>query len=299
MFGKWKKGGGSDDMVNFAYTLNSEDKSAPMPNSILWPTNTRIYADNLPALPTPTVSTTTITGWYLDAQGLTLLDETGVLVGADGLTLYAKAVSSVVYSVSFDYSIGKLDTETDENYPMPDSATAAWDAEALGDDSVLPTEIITGEIGETVELPATTDMQNLFAGTECEAEFKGWYPEPIASGEPLTEVTISEDTTVYALYEPKTEQEFVDITYKIANVYIPKVEDGQIVPSNKKIAVEDAISLMPDIPCEFVGENNSSANEVELADYEWHDKVVKGSKYRLALPDNTTERTQDYINHLP
>lgn len=294
LFGKWSEGGGGDNMVNFAYTTNSEDKSAPIPNSILWPSNTRIYPENLPALPTPTVQTTTITGWYLDAQGLTLIDDSGVLVGEGGITLYAKSVNSEIHSVSFDYSVGRLNTETDENYPMPESATAAWDAEALGDDSVLPTELITGEIGETVELPLAEDMQALFADTSCEAEFKGWYPEPVASGDPITEVTIGDDTTVYALYEPVTEPEFVDVTYKIANVYIPKVEGGEIVPSDEKIAVEDAISLMPDVPCEYVGANNATADEVELSDYEWHDKVIKGSKYRLALPDNTNERTQDY-----
>ena len=293
LYGKWTADT-VEVLVNFAYTSNSEDTGATLPNGIEWPVNTKIYPTNLPALPTPETQTTTITGWYIDAQGEVLVDETGVLVGAEGVTLYAKAVSSEVHSVSFDYALGRLDTETDNNYPMPENSGCAWDAEALGDDSVLPTEIITGEVGETVALPAATDMQNLFAGTECEAEFKGWYSEPVASGEPLTEVTIGEDTTVYALYEPKTEQEFVDVTYKIADVYIPTVVQGQVVPSDEKIEVKDALSLMPDIPCEFVGESNANNDEVELADYEWHDKVVKGSKYRLALPDNTTERTQDY-----
>ena len=293
LYGKWTADT-VDGLVSFAYTSNSEDTSATLPNGIEWPANTKIYPNNLPALPTPSAQTTEITGWYFDAQGEILVDDSGVLVDSAGITLYAKAVSSEVYSVSFDYALGRLNTESNPDYPMPVSAMCAWDAEALGDDSVLPTNLITGEIGETVQLPAAADMQDLFDGTDCEAEFKGWYPEPVASGAPLTELTISEDTTVYALYEPKTEQEFVDVTYKIANVYIPTVEQGQIVPSDEKIAVEDAISLMPDIPCEFVGANNSSANEVELDSYEWHDKVVKGSKYRLALPDNTTERTQDY-----
>ena len=296
LFGKWTEGGGGgDDAINFAYTNNSEDKSAPLPNSIIWPENTRIYPNELPNLPTPSASTTTITGWYLDPQGLSLVDDSGVLVGEGGITLYAKALSSTIYSVSFDYALGKVDTETDENYPMPETATAAWDAETLGDDSTLPKEIIVGERGETVELPLAEDMQALFADTDCEAEFKGWYTEPIAEGEPVTEVTIGDDTTVYALYEPKKEPEFIDVTYKIANVYAPKLTpEGEIVPSDEKISVEDAISLMPDIPCEYVGAENATSDEVELTDYEWHDKVLKGSKYRLALPDNTTERTSDY-----
>lgn len=74
--------------------------------------------------------------------------------------------------MSFDYALGRLNTESNPDYPMPDSAMCAWDAEILGDDSVLPTNLITGEIGETVELSAATNMQDLFDGTECEAEFK-------------------------------------------------------------------------------------------------------------------------------
>ena len=68
LFGKWTADT-VDGLVSFAYTSNSEDTSATLPNGIEWPVNTKIYPTNLPALPTPSVQTTTITGWYLDAQG--------------------------------------------------------------------------------------------------------------------------------------------------------------------------------------------------------------------------------------
>ena len=108
LFGKWSEGGTGDATVNFAYTDNSEDKSAPIPNGIIWRANTRIYPDDLPALPTPTSQTTTITGWYLNPQGMTLIDAAGALVGKGGLTLYAKSVNSEVHSVSFDSATSSL-----------------------------------------------------------------------------------------------------------------------------------------------------------------------------------------------
>lgn len=294
LFGKWTEIAKTIN-VNFKYTSNSEDESAALPEEIAWPINTKIFAYNLPELPVPTSSTTNITGWYIDAQGEMLIDENGILVSEAGLTFYAKSESSVVNSVSFAYAVGRLDPESDNEFPMPLTATAAWDAETLDDENVLP-GIKTGKVGDIIVLPTAAEMPDLFAGTEVAAEFKGWYPEPLASGTPLTSVVLGEeDQVVYALYEQKQEPEFVDITYKVANTYVPIVdESGSIEAGSEEITVEEAISLMPDIPCEYIGDLFNNA-ETEISDYEWHDKAVKGSSYKLALPDNVTERTADFV----
>lgn len=301
LYGKWTEGSGGDGVVNFAYSNNSDDTSAGLPGSIDWPVNTKIYPSNLPSLPVPTSETTIITGWYVDAGAEILVNSDGVLVPETGITLYAKANNSGVISVSFDYAIGREDKTTDDDFPMPETAECAWDAEILGDNNVLPKALIMGEPGDVVELPKADEMEDLLPDTECEAKFKGWFADPLASGKPLTEITLGEeDTKVYALYEPVETTEYVDVTYKVANVYVPEVNsDGEIIPSEEKIPTLDAVSLMPDLPCEFVGEETRArrgvrANETENSDYEWHDTVVKGSEYRLALPDTTTGRTTDY-----
>lgn len=295
LFGKWTEIAKTIN-VNFKYTSNSEDESAALPEDIAWPINTKIFAYNLPELPVPTSSTTTITGWYIDAQGEMLIDENGILVSEAGLTFYAKSESSAINSVSFAYAVGRLDPESDNEFPMPLTATAAWDAETLDDENVLP-GIKTGKVGDIIVLPTAAEMPDLFAGTEVAAEFKGWYPEPLASGTPLTSVVLGEeDQVVYALYEQKQEPEFVDITYKVANTYVPIVDkSGSIEAGSEEITVEEAISLMPDIPCEYIGDLFNKNAETEISDYEWHDKAVKGSSYKLALPDNVTERTADFV----
>lgn len=296
LFGKWTEIAKTSN-INFRYTSNSEDESAALPDDIVWPSNTKIFAHNLPELPVPTSSTTTITGWYMDAHGEMLIDENGVLVSEAGLTFYAKSENSAINSVSFAYAVGRLDPESDSEFPMPLTSTAAWDAETLDDDNVLP-GIKTGKVGEIIVLPAASEMPDLFAGTEVAAEFKGWYPEPLASGTPLTSVLLGEeDQVVYALYEQKQEPEFVDITYKVANTYVPVVdESGAIEAGSEDISLTEAISLMPDIPCEYIGDLfNGDEAETEISDYEWHEKVLKGSSYKLALPDNTTERTSDFV----
>lgn len=296
LFGKWTEVAKTSS-VNFKYTSNSEDESAALPEEMAWPINTKIFAYNLPELPVPTSATTNITGWYIDAQGEMLIDENGILVSEAGLTLYAKSESSAINSVSFAYAVGRLDPESDSEFPMPLTATAAWDAETLDDDNVLP-DIKTGKVGEIIVLPAASEMPDLFAGTEVAAEFKGWYPAPLASGTPLTSVILGEeDQVVYALYEQKQEPEFVDITYKVANTYVPVVdESGAIEAGSEEISLAESISLMPDIPCEYIGDLfNGDEAETEISDYEWHDKAIKGSSYKLALPDNTTERTSDFV----
>lgn len=295
LFGKWTEIAKTSN-VNFKYTSNSEDESAALPEDIAWPINTKIFAYNLPELPVPTSSTTNITGWYIDAQGEMLIDENGLLVSEAGLTFYAKSESSAINSVSFAYAVGRLDPESDNEFPMPLTATAAWDAETLDDENVLP-EIKTGKVGDIIVLPTAAEMPDLFAGTEVAAEFKGWYPEPLASGTPLTSFVLGEeDQVVYALYEQKQEPEFVDITYKVANTYVPIVdESGSIEAGSEEITVEEAISLMPDIPCEYIGDLFNKNAETEISDYEWHDKAVKGSSYKLALPENVTERTADFV----
>lgn len=81
LFDKWSEGRTGGATVSFAYTDNSEGKSALIPNGIIWRANTRICPDDLPALPTPTAQIITITGWYLNPQGMTLIDAAGALVG--------------------------------------------------------------------------------------------------------------------------------------------------------------------------------------------------------------------------
>ena len=295
LFGKWTEIAKTSS-VNFKYTSNSEDESAALPEEMAWPINTKIFAYNLPELPVPTSATTNITGWYIDAQGEMLIDENGILLSEAGLTFYAKSESSAINSVSFAYAVGRLDPASDNEFPMPLTATAAWDAETLDDENVLP-GIKTGKVGDIIVLPTAAEMPDLFAGTEVAAEFKGWYPEPLASGTPLTSVVLGEeDQVVYALYEQKQEPEFVDITYKVANTYVPIVDkSGSIEAGSEEITVEEAISLMPDIPCEYIGDLFNKNAETEISDYEWHDKAIKGSSYKLALPDNVTERTADFV----
>ena len=298
LFGKWTEDSEETGTVSFAYSSNSEITTDELPSSITWPVNTKIYPSDLPELPTPAANTTTITGWYIDLEATELIDSNGVVVPESGLTLYAKAESSDILSVSFAYSLGRLFDESDPNYPMPETATAAWDEDTLGDDSVLPKSLITGEIGETITLPTASEMEPLFEGTSCEAEFKGWFTDEIASGEPVTQITLDEDTTVYALYEPVTEPEFVDVSYKVANVYVPTVdENGNIIAdTTNTISAEDAASLMPALPPEYEeNEFIAKADGIDISEYSWHDKVLKGSTYRLALPQNTTERTTDYV----
>lgn len=270
LFGKWTKDIDQEVTISFAYSTNSEVITDTLPSSIEWEANTRIYPQDLPALPTPAEESTTITGWYLDAEATMLLDSNGVLVLDSGLTLYAKAMSSDIYSVSFGYALGRLFEESDPNYPMPETATAAWDEDTLGDDSVLPKSLITGEFGETITLPTASEMEPLFEGTSCEAEFKGWFTDEIASGEPVTQITLDEDTTVYALYEPVTEPEFVDISYKVANVYVPTVdENGNIIAdTTNTISAEDAASLMPALPPEYEeNEFMEKADGIDISEY--------------------------------
>lgn len=290
LFGKWTKGSVEVE-INFEYSSNTEDKSAVLPDAIKWHSNTRIYPQDLPSLPRPTESTVTITGWYLDKGANTLITNDGVFVGDGGLTVYAKAVNSAVVSLSFDYAMGRA-ADLSADYPMPATAIMAWDAETLDEDSVLP-HLMVCNPNEVVELPTADDMPSLYPGTSCEAEFKGWFAEDLAKGLPLTQVSVgNEDMTMYALYEPIKKPEFVNVTYKVAKVYIPTVDDsGQLVPSYDDISVEEAVSLMPSLAPEYLGVD---LNEETIENYEWHDMVVKGSEYRLAMPDNTTARTKDY-----
>lgn len=297
LFGKWTEDSEETGTVSFAYSSNSEITTDELPSSITWPVNTKIYPSDLPELPTPAANTTTITGWYIDLEATELIDSNGVVVPESGLTLYAKAESSDILSVSFAYSLGRLFDESDPNYPMPQTSTAAWDAEMLGDDSTLPDAQLTGSAGETITLPTAAEMEPLFEGTDFEAQFKGWYTSEVATGNPVTSVTLNEDTTVYALYEPVTEHEFIDITYKVANVYVPSVaEDGTIsADTTNTISAENAAALMPALPAEYTGSNTSNSDDVDIANYEWHDKVLRGTTYRLKLPQNATERTGNYV----
>ncbi len=305
LFGKWSNtpgpgpGPSETTKVSFAYSSNSDSTEAALPGDLTWQAKKRIYPVDLPALPVPTSSTVTVSGWYIDKDATSKITSEGVLVPESGLTLYAKSNDSEISSVSFAYSLGRLFDETATDYPMPVTATAAWDAETLGDDSVLPDKPLTGKAGETVTLPTGAELGNLFPGTDCEAEFKGFYTSELAEGSPVTQITLGDaDQVVYALYEPKNKTEFVDITYKVAKTYIPKINSaGEIVAAEDTIKPREAASLMPALAPAYVSNSSEyeDEEEIDITKYEWHDKVIKGSEYRLALPQNCTERTDGYV----
>lgn len=288
LYGKWSQGTAAG-IVSFAYSSNSEITTDPLPNSIEFPAGQLVRPSDLPAVPTPSAESTTITGWYIDQTADVLLTEAGIVMPAEGLKLYAKSVSSALVSVSFDYAFGFVPEKTNE-YKVPATSESAFDGETLGEANVLP-PIITGEEGSAVVLPTPT---NLFAGTPLEQRFAGWFDTdtPIEGTKPLTELTLDKDTKAYAMFVPLLPAEKIKITYKVAKIYSPDVVNGQIIPSEEILFTpEEAAALMPALPVETT-QNRGEA--IDLQNYSWVDEVDRGTNYTLVSPQLATDRTKKF-----
>lgn len=288
LYGKWSQGTAAG-IISFAYSSNSEITTDPLPNSIEFPAGQLVRPSDLPAVPTPSAESTTITGWYIDQTADVLLTYVGIVMPAEGLTLYAKSVSSALVSVSFDYAFGFVPEKTNE-YQVPATSESAFDGETLGEANVLP-PIITGEEGSAVVLPTPA---NLFAGTPLEQRFAGWFDTdtPVEGTEPLTELTLDKDTKAYAMFVPLLPAEKIKITYKVAKIYSPDVVNGQIIPSEEILFTpEEAAALMPALPVETTQKRGEA---IDLQNYSWVDEVDRGTNYTLVSPQLATDRTKKF-----
>jgi hypothetical protein len=298
--------------VEFDWTSDTEVKDGmSLPASISAKAGSTIYAKDLPDLPVPDAGTTTVTGWYLDIIGETLIDNTvGAQVPLVGsLTLYAKAKSSLIKTINFDYALGQTteaekrryrnklrvmsgkralrageDDDDDEVFVSPEVGLDALDRTILAeaDADVLPDNIVVDTTTSSdVVLPTADEIDNILPGTSVEREFVGWSTEPVATEETMvTDLkNVEEDTTVYAVTKEVDPTEFVDVVHKLAD---------PVIFSDTGVAAVDLNEAAAAMPAGLIVEPADNP-----LDAEWHDTVVKGEDYvQPALTVANTENVQ-------
>jgi hypothetical protein len=309
-------GSGNVGNVTFEYTSNSENKNMPLPKPIEWKPRTRIYPKNLPALPVPATDTVTVTGWYTDSQGTLLIGDTGAVVGDNGAIFYVKSLDSSVISVSFDYAKG--DQGVEDLIDLSNNVAIALDADILGEDNVLPTQPVLGQVGDVIDLPPASEMAPVFEGTDEEMKFLGWYdtPEPdIKKDEPITQVTLGdEDLIAFAVYEPVNEEEReerIEVKYMIGVPEEPdEVKQARTRRSSRSgflDGVFGAIGKVMPYVLPVVGMLKKRVGDPTPDDWalatEWVDFAVAGEPYVFKppvptdVPEGSLAATQVFVGY--
>jgi hypothetical protein len=324
--------------IEYAFTSNSEVKTG-----ITLPTawtgiepGRKIYPSDLAALPEPDATTTTVSGWFTDITGQSLVTDAGFTVLAgDTLTLYCCTKSSLVKTIAFDYIAGKTtdekkrqfhrkinelraarglfrltEDELDDQLTTPvDVGSDALDRTVLNDaeEDALPADpqVIAPE-DTSVKLPTADEMPTINAGTSEERTFSGWSTEPIATestmipGGVLDASKVEDGQTVYAVYDKTEPDEQVPVDHKLAEPYsFP----GDSIATSTHVAdmtgdkLDEAAAAMA-VPGRMITDP-----AVDPLDQTWTDYGDKGQPYTPPSPDmehseNLTSNSKTYDDEI-